>query len=107
MPAESMAGLLQGGVIERSWIGGRMFGNAWLVNSKTGEGAWVGATHKVVSPVTPAASVCHMFYSMTCACSPGMRRVRRCCLAGLHVVRVTNATALPAQASIMQRRQKR
>jgi salicylate hydroxylase len=46
VPAESMAGLLQGGVIERSWIGGRMFGNAWLVNSKTGEGAWVGATHK-------------------------------------------------------------
>ena len=53
VPAESMAGLLQGGVIERSWIGGRMFGNAWLVNSKTGEGAWVGATHKVVSFVTP------------------------------------------------------
>jgi hypothetical protein len=48
VPAESMVGLLQGGVIERSWIGGRMFGNAWLVNSQTGEGAWVGATHKVI-----------------------------------------------------------
>jgi hypothetical protein len=46
-PAESMAWLLQDGVIERSWIGGHMFGTAFLVNSKTREGAWVGATHKV------------------------------------------------------------
>ena len=52
MPAESMAGLLQDGVVERSWSGGRVFGTAWLVNSQTGEGAWAAATHKV-TPLCP------------------------------------------------------
>lgn len=80
MPAESMAGLLQGGVIERSWIGGRMFGNAWLVNSQTGEGAWVGATHKVIR-LYPLLLMPTLGPGAWCAPSHcGMRRVRRCCL---------------------------
>jgi hypothetical protein len=76
VPAESMAGLLQGGVIEQSWVGGRMFGNAWLVNSKTGEGAWVGATHKVVflHPLLPRCSFSLDACPVRCAaCSHGAR----------------------------------
>eukprot|EP00208_Stichococcus_sp_RCC1054_P001533 CAMPEP_0206142378 /NCGR_PEP_ID=MMETSP1473-20131121/16630_1 /ASSEMBLY_ACC=CAM_ASM_001109 /TAXON_ID=1461547 /ORGANISM="Stichococcus sp, Strain RCC1054" /LENGTH=440 /DNA_ID=CAMNT_0053537357 /DNA_START=156 /DNA_END=1478 /DNA_ORIENTATION=- len=44
LPTTSMKGLLDDGVIERSWFGNQRFANLWMVNEQENEGCWVFGT---------------------------------------------------------------
>ena len=67
MPAAAMVKMLQGGTTERTWTGHCassgtiMSGSVCLVNSRTGEGAWLGAAQLVcLRYPLPCLPNCHL-----------------------------------------------